>query len=480
MKKNNRKIESRIPGPGSRSLWGGRFKKGMHPVLKCYSYSLAVDGELLEVELRVDIAWVKMLARVKLVTPAEAGKMVRALQSIQEEFKGKPLCEYIKDYEDVHTLIQAFLEKKAGALAKKIHTGRSRNDLVVTSTRVYLKDKILSIEEGLRGLQKALVRTAQKAGNEMIAGLTHLKKAQPVLLAHHLLAYVEMLEEDRGRFLDAFKRTDVLPLGSAALAGSSLPLDQKFLARELGFSKIASNSMAATSDRGFLVEFLAALAIAWMHFSRLSEDFILWNSEPFGYVELDDAFATGSSLMPQKKNPDVFELTRGRAGVIFSHLQTLLVIQKGLPLAYNRDLQEDKPPVFDAIRKTSVALELLALTIESAKFHPEAMRASVQDDALFATDILEYLVRKKVPFSEAHETVGKVVCFARESGKPIRELSLPEWKKFHKAFEAGVYGLFEASVSVRAKKTIASTHPERVRNQLRQWQRILRGKRKHA
>ena len=452
----------------------------MHPVLKSYSYSLAVDGELMEAELRVDIAWARMLAKVKLITRAEAGKMVRALQSLQKEFKDRGFCEYLKEYEDVHTLVQSFLEKKAGTVAKKIHTGRSRNDLVAASTRVYLKDKILLIEQSLQGLQKALVTTAARAGEAIIAGMTHLKKAQPVLLAHHLLAYVEMLEEDRGRLLDALKRMDALPLGSAALAGSSLPIDQKFLAKELGFSKIAPNSMAATSDRAFMAEFLAALSILWMHLSRLSEDFILWNSEPFGYVELDDEFATGSSLMPQKKNPDVFELTRGRAGVIFSHLQTLLVIQKGLPLAYNRDLQEDKPPVFDAIRKTSAALQLLALTVESAKFQPEAMAASVQDDALFATDILEYLVGRKVPFSEAHETIGKVVCFARESGKPIRKLSLTEWKKFHKNFDQGVYGLFEAGVSVRAKKTIGSTHPARVRNQLRQWQKNLRGKRTHA
>lgn len=452
----------------------------MHPVLKSYSYSLAVDGELMEAELRVDIAWARMLAKVKLITGAEAGKMVGALQSLQKEFKDRGFCEYLREYEDVHTLVQSFLEKKAGAVAKKIHTGRSRNDLVAASTRVYLKGKILSIEQSLQGLQKALVTAAGQAGDAIIAGMTHLKKAQPVLLAHHLLAYVEMLEEDRERLLDALKRTDVLPLGSAALAGSSLPIDQKFLARELGFSRIAQNSMAATSDRGYLAEFLAALSILWMHLSRLSEDFILWNSEPFGYVELDDEFATGSSLMPQKKNPDVFELTRGRAGVIFSHLQTLLVIQKGLPLAYNRDLQEDKPPVFDAIRKTSAALQLLALTVESAAFQKGAMAASVQDDALFATDILEYLVCRKVPFSEAHETVGKVVRFSRESGKLIRELSLTEWKKFHKNFDPKVYGLFEAAVSVRAKKTIGSTHPARVRNQLRQWQKNLRGKRNHA
>lgn len=455
-------------------IWSGRFKKDMHDVLKNFSYSLAVDHELFHAELEVDAAWAKMLKKVGLITAAESSKLLRALRQIEKDYEGKGFCALLKEHEDIHSLIQAELEKKTGVLGKKIHTGRSRNDLVVTSTKVYLRKRAQEIESKLKGTQRALVSLAQKAGKQTFAGMTHLKKAQPVLAAHHLLAYVEMLEEDHGRMRDALKRMDVLPLGSAALAGSSLPFDQKFLARELGFSKVATNSMAATSDRAFLVEFLSSLAILWMHLSRLSEDFVLWNSEPFGYIELDDAFATGSSLMPQKKNPDIFELVRGRAAVIFGELQALLVLQKGLPLAYNRDLQEDKPSVFDAIKKTLMALELLALAIESATFRPEALAASVEDENLYATDVLEYLVRKRVPFSIAHETVGKVVRHAADVRKSLSALELKEWKQFSPQFDKDVYGLFDAARSVAAKKTIGSTNPSKVQSEIQKWKKQLR------
>ncbi|MFH1208697.1 MAG: argininosuccinate lyase [Candidatus Omnitrophota bacterium] len=457
----------------AKQMWGGRFKKGMHAALKCFSYSLETDKELFDAEIRVNEAYAKMLARTRLITVAESKAILRGLKSVPLALKGRDLAAYADRYEDIHTLIQMELEKKAGAVAKKIHTGRSRNDLVITSTRIYLREKIIVIEDGIRKLQKSLVTAAEKAGERIIPGMTHLRKAQPVLLAHHLLAYVEMLEEDKSRLQDAAKRVNVLPLGSAALAGSALPLDQKFLAKELGFTGIAANSMAAVSDRGSLAEVLSVLAILWVHLSRLSEDFILWNSEAFGYVELDDAFATGSSLMPQKKNPDVFELVRGRAGVIFGHLQALLTVQKGLPLSYNRDLQEDKPGMFDAVKKTVTALELLALTVGSASWHKKALLKSLDDDSLFATDILEYLVRKKVPFTEAHELVGKTVRHAIESEKRLREWSVREWRKFSPKFGADIHDLFDAKESVRGKKTIGSTHPVRVKQAIAEWKKTL-------
>lgn len=465
---------------GKAGLWGGRFKKGMHPSLKCFSYSLAVDGELFSSELQVNRVWAKMLAKTGIIPKSDAAKILKALDQTEKDFKGKPLCEFIEEYEDVHTLVQSWVEKKAGAVAKKIHTGRSRNDLVVTSTKVYLRGRIQEINLGMQSLQKALVSLSVKAGDKIIAGMTHLRKAQPVLAAHHLLAYVEMIEEDRARLLDALKRMDVLPLGAAAIGGSALPIDQKFVAKELGFSRVTSNSMAATSDRAFLAEILSALAILWMHLSRLSEDFILWNSEAFNYIELDDEFSTGSSLMPQKKNPDVFELVRGRAGVVFSYLQALLTIQKGLPLAYNRDLQEDKPSVFAAIKKTTMALELLALTVETVTFKPESMAASVEDDTLYATDVLEYLVVKGMPFAEAHETVGKVVRHSQDTEKPIRDFSMQEWKNFSKLFDSKVYGLFDPKASVSAKKTIGSTNPARVRQEIVKWQKQLKGIKNYA
>lgn len=461
-----------------KKLWGGRFKKGMHPVLKCFSYSLFVDYQLLDAEIKVDVAWAKMLAKAGLITRAESKKLIRALSAVAKELApSDPHAgmdrKLINEYEDIHTLIQSRLEQKAGAVGKKIHTGRSRNDLVVTSTRVYLRDKIDAIELKVRMLQKALLSLAKKSGDAVVAGMTHLQKAQPVLLAHHLLAYIEMLEEDKERLLDAKKRVNVLPLGSAALAGAALPVDRVFLAKELGFPKIAMNSMAATSDRGFLAEFLSALSILWAHLSRLSEDFILWNSEPFHYIELDDEFATGSSLMPQKKNPDVFELVRGRSAVIFGELQALLVLQKGLPLAYNRDLQEDKPSVFDAANKTGLALEVLSLTISTAKINYKAVEASVEDDNLYATDVLEYLVRKGMSFSEAHETVGGLVQYSAEKNKVLSELSLTEWKQFSKLFDQKVYALFNPQASVAEKKTLGSTNPQMVKKEIKRWEKTL-------
>jgi argininosuccinate lyase len=456
-----------------KQLWGGRFKKDMHPALKCFSYSLETDKELFDAEIRVNGAYAKMLAKVGLISGAESKAILRGLKSVAQALKGQDLSDYADRYEDVHTLIQMELEKKAGSVAKKIHTGRSRNDLVITSTRIYLREKIAVIWVAVKKLQKALVIAAEKANGLLIPGMTHLRKAQPVLLAHHLLAYVEMLEEDNARLADSMKRVNILPLGSAALAGSALPLDQKFLAKELGFSGVAKNSMAAVSDRGTLAEFLSVLSILWAHLSRLSEDFILWNSEAFGYIELDDAFATGSSLMPQKKNPDVFELVRGRAGVIFGHLQAILTVQKGLPLSYNRDLQEDKPGVFDAVKKTATALELLALAVSSASWHKKALLKSLDDDSLFATDILEYLVRKKVPFSEAHALVGRTVRHAIESEKRLREWTVKEWQKFSPRFGADIHDLFDAKESVKGKKTVGSTHPARVKQTIAEWKKVL-------
>jgi argininosuccinate lyase len=465
-----------------KSLWGGRFKKGAHPALKRFTYSLAVDRELFLSEIAVNRAYVRMLARISFVSRPEAAKILKGLAAIEKNWSAEKLLGLAEQYEDIHSFIQNKLENYVGGLAKKIHTGRSRNDLVATSTRLYLRGRIVCTAGHIREVQKALVFLARKAGKIIIPGMTHLRKAQPVLLAHHLLAYVEMLEEDAGRLRDALKRVNMLVLGSAALAGSSLPLDQKFLARELGFEKIASNSMAATSDRAFMVETASSLSILWMHLSRLSEDFILWNSEPFNLIELDDAFATGSSLMPQKKNPDVFELIRGRSGVVFGHLTALLTLQKGLPLCYNRDLQEDKPCLFDALAKTRAALELLPLVLKTISFKPESAALLLLDDTLFATDLLEYLVRKGVSFSDAHRIVGELVATALQIKKPHRALDLKIYKKYSRMFESDIDKLFNPLSSVNAKKTVGSTNPGRVLNEIRKWEKLLkkdiRGKRR--
>ncbi len=445
----------------------------MSGLLKEFSYSLAVDGELLEAEIRVNDVWVRMLHKAGFISKSEMSKLTRGLKSVEKDLKGADWNWLADEYEDVHTLIQAKLEERIGKVAKKLHTGRSRNDLVVTSTRVYLKDKTGELIGKIAHFQKNLVALAKEAGEQVISGMTHLRRAQPVLLAHHLLAYVEMAEEDKGRLADARERMDVLPLGSAALAGSSLEIDQKFLARQLGFARITGNSMAAVSDRAFMAELLSALAILWMHLSRLSEDFILWNSEPFQFIELDDTFATGSSLMPQKKNPDVFELVRGGSAVVFGHLQCLLALQKGLPMAYNRDLQEDKQAVFQAIHKTELALEALSGTLETLEFKPEKIEFAVLDDNLYATDILEYLVRKGVAFYDAHEIVGKAVANGIEKKKSLREFTMDEWRHYSKKIDSEIYRLFDPKASVGAKRTIGSTHPSRVKQEIQRWERTL-------
>ncbi len=455
-------------------LWSGRFKKGIDPRLKEYSYSMLVDSELLDAEICVNQAYAKMLAKVGLVTSKDATKLSKGLRSIAKSWKSGDACRYFDQYEDIHTFIQAQLEKKVGDVGKKIHTGRSRNDLVTTSTRYYLRFQVNQILDKLIEVQKALVVCAKKVGSAIIPGFTHLKKAQPILAAHHFLAYVEMLDLDRQRLTDARERMNVLPLGSAALAGSSLPLDQKYLANQLGFAKVSSNSMAAVSDRDYLAEILSGLSILWMHLSRLSEDMILWNSEAFNFIELDDSFSTGSSLMPQKKNPDVFELTRGKSAGVFGDLISILTVQKGLPLAYNRDLQDDKPPVFRSVRTTLSALEVLTPTLKSISFNKKEMEGSLDDDGLYATDLLEYLVRKKMPFSEAHHVVGQIVRFSTDKEVAMRDMKMTEWKKFSKHFGDDIYDLFNPKTSVEAKKTIGSTNPFRVKAEIQRWEKLLK------
>lgn len=447
--------------------------------MKCFTYSLAVDYELFETEIKVNQVYAQMLARVGLITAREGRRLVRSLAQVERKFQAKdphqnPLAPYLKEVEDIHTFIQLELEKKVGDLAKKIHTGRSRNDLVVTSTLVYLKNRIRDIDEKISAAQKAIVAFAEKAFGTVVPGLTHLKRAQPVLLSHQLLAYVGMLDRDRARLRDAARRMNTLPLGAGALAGSGLRLDPKFVARKLGFLAVAANSIDAVSDRDFVVETLAGLSILWAHLSRLAEDFILWNSEAFGFVTLDDSVATGSSLMPQKKNPDVFELVRGRAGVIFGNLLSSLTVLKGLPLAYNRDLQEDKPAVFSALHKTALALETLAIAIGRAQVAEGAGSWTTQEDFLYTTDLLETWVEKGMPFREAHEKVGQLVRYALDQRKNLGELSLEEFRQFLPGTDEKVYSLFDPVHSVSRKKTPGSTHPAEVKKWLQVWKRKLK------
>ena len=458
----------------TKKLWGGRFKSELSETAKRFSYSLNVDHELLGSDIKVSMAHALMLGEIGIISERDAKTLVRGLWSVLASLKKKSVCELIDDYEDVHTLIQSELEKKVGKLAKKLHTGRSRNDLVSTSTRVYLKEKITEILESINQFQAVLVAQAEKNRNVIIPGYTHLQRAQVVLIAHHFLAYVEMLERDKSRLIDARKRMNECPLGAGALAGSGLPLNRAFVARLLGFEKPTANSLDSVSDRDFAVEILSSVAIIFMHLSRFSEDLILWNSQEFGFVTLDDQFATGSSLMPHKKNPDIFELVRGKSGAIYGNLISLLVTMKGLPLSYNRDMQEDKRPLFASLRTLIDALAVLSGAVKTLKVDELDCDRASKDSFLFATDVLEYLVKRKVPFLEAHEIVGGLVKRAVESHGTLSGLPFETYREFSNAFKKDVFDLFDPKTSVSGKVPLGSTKPELVAKQIRVWKERLK------
>ena len=458
----------------TKKLWGARFKSELHETAKQFTYSLGVDHELLGADVKVSMAHALMLGRIGVISERDSKTLVRGLWKVLAALRKKSVSELAREYEDIHTLIQSELEKKVGKLAKKLHTGRSRNDLVATSVRVYLKEKVTEILETINQFQSVLVAQADKNRNVIIPGYTHLQRAQVVFLAHHLLAYAEMLERDKSRLVDARKRMNECPLGAGALAGSGLPLDRVFVARLLGFEKPTANSLDSVSDRDFAIEVLSAIAIVFMHLSRFSEDLILWSSQEFGFVTLDDQFATGSSLMPHKKNPDIFELVRGKSGEVYGNLISLLVTMKGLPLSYNRDMQEDKRPLFASLRVLSGALSVLSGAVRTLKVDEADCSRASKDSFLFATDVLEYLVKKKVPFLEAHAIVGGLVRRAVDSHSTLSGLSFETYRKFSSVFKKDVFDLFDPKTSVSGKLPLGSTRPELVAKQIRMWKERLK------
>lgn len=458
-----------------KKLWGSRFQEELAQDAKDFSFSLAVDRELLEAEIRVSQAHAKMLAHTGIVSRKEARTLVRGLESVLKELKSKCLWKLCSEVEDVHTLVQSALEKKIGKTAKKLHTGRSRNDLVATSTRVWLKAKLVVLAEKANGLQSALVETGEKFIAIAIPGYTHLQRAQTVLLSHHLAAYVEMLERDKGRLLDALKRTDACPLGSGALAGSTLPLDRAFVARLLEFGSVTANSLDAVSDRDFILETLSALAILFVHLSRFGEDLILWNSSEFGFISLPDSYATGSSLMPHKKNPDILELTRGRSGQAIGNLMALLVMMKGLPLSYNRDMQEDKKGLFETVALAEGTLTVLANLVKKITVRELRCSAAVSDSFLYATDLVDYLILKGIAFQDAHGIVGKMVQHSISVERPLKELSFKEFQRFSPVIRKDIYEVFDPAKSLHRKKTAGSTNPDLVKVGLRAWKSKLSG-----
>ena len=416
----------------------GRFHKAADKLVADYTSSLPFDRRLYRYDILGSLAHVKMLARQGIVSEEEAETIAGGLGSILEEME-QGSFPFREELEDIHMSIEARLLEKVGEVGGKLHTARSRNDQVALDLRLFLRDAIGDTITRLRGFQEALISLAEANKEVVIPGYTHLQPAQPVFLAHHFLAYFEMLERDVARFGDCLKRTDVMPLGSGALAGVAYNIDRDFLARELGFSQVSQNSLDAVSDRDFVLEYEAAASVCMMHLSRLAEELILWSSAEFGFIELDEAYATGSSIMPQKKNPDVAELARGKTGRVYGALAAMLATMKGLPLAYNRDLQEDKEGLFDTADTLLATLEVFAGMISTIRVKAENTRRAIERGYLLATDLADYLVRKGEVFRNAHTEVGKLVSYAEEQGRSLADLSLAEYQRFSPLFGEDIY-----------------------------------------
>jgi len=431
-------------------LWGGRFEQATDSAVERFTASIHFDRALARYDLRVSKAHARMLQRVGLISPRDEEALCSGLDRIAREIEDGsfPLDPAL---EDIHMNIEARLRDLVGEPAGRLHTGRSRNDQVATDLQLYLRDSAAAAERGLLELRRALVDRARTQVDTVLPGYTHLQRAQPVRLAHHWLAFVEMFGRDGGRFRDLRARLSDSPLGSGALAGSSLPLDREDTARALGFDRPAPNSMDAVSARDAAMEFLAASAIAMVHLSRLAEEMVLWSTAEFGFIELADAFATGSSLMPQKKNPDVPELVRGKAGRAIGNLVALLTVMKGLPLTYNRDMQEDKEPLFDSAATLRDSLEVMTGAIATLRVDSERMARAAEDPMLLATDLAESLVRAGVPFREAHEAVGRVVGHCARKGLDLRSLSRDDLRAFHPGFPAGASELLSLERALEAR-----------------------------
>ena len=448
-------------------LWGGRFTSGTAPSVEAFTASIDIDARLYRHDIRGSIAHAKMLAKQRIIPASDARKIVRGLQSVEREIDSGKFAFSQAD-EDIHMNIERRLTELIGPAGGKLHTARSRNDQVALDMRLYLRDEVSHIVAALQGLQRELGRSAKKNLDVIMPGYTHLQRAQPVLFAHHLLAYVDMFERDSQRFSDCLARINVLPLGSGALAGTTFPIDRLFVAKLLEFPRVSQNSIDAVSDRDFLLEFVAAASILFVHLSRLAEELVLWSSQEFGFIELPDRYCTGSSMMPQKKNPDVPELIRGKTGRVFGHLHALLTIMKGLPLAYNRDLQEDKFPLFDTVDTVGASLKIMGEVIAGMKVCRERMFSAVQDGYMNATDLADYLVERGVAFRDAHEVAGKIVQYCLGEKKRIEELSLVELKRFSTKFEKNVYRYISAEAVIGRRRVLGGTARRNVARRLKE------------
>lgn len=447
--------------------WSGRFRERTEGVVEEFTSSVPFDVRLWRYDIEGSIAHVRMLARQKIIPQKDARLIIRGLNDIKREIKGGGF-RFLDSLEDVHMNIEHALIKKIGPTGGKLHTARSRNDQIALDLRLYLRDEIKEIIGLIQSFQDVIVKLSEKTIDTIMPGYTHLQRAQPVLLSHHLLAYFDMFERDRERLEDCLRRVNVLPLGSAALAGTSLPVDREYVANLLRFPAVSKNSIDAVSDRDFVIEFLSTAGILMVHLSRLAEEFIMWNSAEFGFIELPDAFSTGSSIMPQKKNPDVLELIRAKSGRVSGDLMSILIVMKGLPLAYNRDMQEDKEPLFDAVDTVKDCLSILIKMIPLVRFNKYVMERAAEGGFSTATDLAEYLVRKGVSFRDAHRLTGKIVRHCIKKKKALMDLGIEELRMFSEVIEDDVFYCLSAKGSVDRKVSYGGTSRKNVLARIRE------------
>ena len=456
----------------SKKPWGGRFHQDTNALVEAFTESISFDHRLSHYDIQGSIAHARMLEKVAVLTSKEANAIEKGLRKIDQEISNGDF-EWSSQLEDVHMNIEAELTKRIGEAGKKLHTGRSRNDQVATDLRLYLRDVCDETDKLLTDLQTAIIKLAKQHAADVVPGYTHLQVAQPITIGHHLLAWVEMLQRDRERLSDARKRINIMPLGAAALAGTSFPIDREFCAQQLGFTRPTRNSIDSVSDRDFVIEYANACSLIAMHLSRFSEELVLWASESYKFIEIGDAFCTGSSIMPQKKNPDIAELVRGKSGSVIGHLVSLLVLMKGQPLAYNRDNQEDKIPVFSITDTVTQSLAVFAAMVPEIKFDVVRTREAAAKGYATATDLADYLVRKNVPFRDAHEVVGKAVSSAIEKSCDLTELSLTELQEFSAVIEQDVFAAMTLEGSVNARSHIGGTAPARVLEALTEAEKMI-------
>ena len=450
---------------GGKKVWGGRFREKTDEIFDRFNASLGFDRRLYSQDIKGSLAHCRMLAKQKIISKKEAKQIVVALKEIKGEMD-QGIFPFAQTDEDIHSAVERALVEKIGNIGEKLHTGRSRNDQVALDMRLYVREAVEHITALINGMQKTLIELAEENMGVSLPGYTHLQRAQPVLLSHHLLAYYEMLKRDRQRFQEVHKRANILPLGSAALAGSTFDLDRTMVAGELGFEGISENSMDAVSDRDFILEFLFGSSALMMHLSRMSEEIVIWASQEFGFITLPDALSTGSSIMPQKKNPDLPELVRGKTGRVYGHLMAMLTTMKGLPLTYNKDMQEDKEALFDTVDTAELCIKVMTRLLEEIHFNEESMNEAIKKGYLAATDLADYLVGKGVTFRQAHETVGKIILYAMEEGKELDQLTLEEIKNFSEQIDTDVHDWLDPALCIKRRELPGGTGPETVRKHL--------------